>query len=82
MEFCQQGDVSTFQCAVCICHSVPSKELASLNFLTEVNTHSDFEAQIKSIAVSTFPLFICHEVRELDAMISVLFFNVLKGSPT
>ena len=46
MEFCQQGDVSALQYAVYICHSFPSKELASLNFLTKVNIHSDFEAQI------------------------------------
>ena len=52
------------------CHSFPSKEQVSFNFMAAVIIHSDFGTQEKkSVTVSIVSPSMCHEVMELDAMI-------------
>ena len=52
---CQQNDVSSFKYVVYVCHSFPSKEQASFNFMAAVTVHSDFRAQeIKFVTAFTF----------------------------
>ena len=48
-DLCQQSDVSAFEYAVQVCHSFPSKEQASFNFMAAVTICSDFEAQESKI---------------------------------
>ena len=43
-DLCQKSDVSAFEYAVQVCHSFPSKEQASFNFMVAVTICSDFEA--------------------------------------
>ena len=57
-----------------VCHSFPSKEQVTFNFMAPFTIQSDFRAQeIKSVIASTFsPSFYpCHEVMGPDAMILV-----------
>ena len=49
MALCQQSDIFAFQYAVKVCHSFPSKEQASFNFMTEVIVPSGFGTQEKKI---------------------------------
>ena len=42
MDLCQQSNAFVFE----VCHSFPSKEQASLNFMAVVTVHSEFGAQI------------------------------------
>jgi len=52
-----------------VCHSFPSKEQESFNFMAAVTIYSDLGAQkIKSLIVSIVSPSICHEVMGLDAM--------------
>ena len=55
-----------------MCHSFPSKEQASLNFMAAVTNPSDFGTHENKICLTpTFPPFACHEVMDSDAMILV-----------
>ena len=51
---CQQSDVSAFEYTVYVCHSFPSKEKVSSNFVAAVTIHSDFGAQENKMSLSTF----------------------------
>ena len=64
---CQQSDVSAFEYTVYVCHSFPSKEKVSSNFVAAVTIHSDFGAQENKMSLSTFSPSICHAVMGLDA---------------
>ena len=49
LDLCQQSNVSAIKYTVQICHSFPSKEQTSLNFMVAVTVCSDFEAQENKI---------------------------------
>ena len=54
-----------FEYVVKVCHSFPSKEHASFNFMAAVTICSDFGApKIKADTVSTVSLSISHEVMD------------------
>jgi len=42
-QTCWQSDAFAFQYVVWVCHSFPSKEQVSFNFVAAVTIHSDFE---------------------------------------
>ena len=44
-KLCRQSNVSAFYCVVQVCHSFPSKEQASFNFMAAVTICSGFGAQ-------------------------------------
>ena len=72
--------MSALEYTAWVCHSFPSKEPASFNFVTAVTIHSDFGAQGNKIChCFHFSPYICHEVMGLDAMI--LVFLVLSFKP-
>ena len=48
-NLCWQTDVSAFQYVVSVCHSFPSEEQASFNFMVVVTICSDFGAQENKI---------------------------------
>ena len=55
-----------------VCHSFPSKEQASFNFMAAVTVCSNFGAQENKICHCVhFSPFTCREVMRLDAMILV-----------
>ena len=55
-----------------VCHSFPSKEQASFNFMAAVTVHRDFGAQeSKTCHCFHFPPSICRGVMRPDAMILV-----------
>ena len=56
------------------CHSFPSKEQVSFNFMAAVPIHSDLGAQQNKICLCFHFLPICHEVMGPDAMI-LIFLN-------
>ena len=59
-----------------VCHSFPSKEHVSFNFMAAVTVYSDLilePKKIKFVTVSTFSPSIFHEVVGLDAIILVLW---------
>ena len=61
MPLCQQSDIFAFQYAVKVCHSFPSREQASFNFMTAVIVPSDFGTQEKKIchlASTFFPFYL------------------------
>ena len=60
-----------FDYVVYVCHSFPSKEQVSLNFMAAVTIHSDFGAQEKKICHCFYFSPICMEVTGLNAMILV-----------
>ena len=63
MDLCQQSDVSAFYYGVQVCHSFPSKEQASSNFVSAVTVHSDFGAQENKICLCFYFFPFClHEV--------------------
>ena len=63
-----------------VCHSFPSKEQVSLNFMAAITICIDFRVQGKKIChCFHFSPPICHEVMGLDAMI--LVFWVLNFKP-
>ena len=56
------------------CHSFPSKEQVSFNFMAAVPIHSDLGAQQNKVCLCFHFLPICHEVMGPDAMI-LIFLN-------
>ena len=52
-----------------VCHSFPSKEQVSFNFMAAVTIHSDFGAQENKVCHCFHCFSICHEVMGPDAMI-------------
>ena len=52
-----------------ICHSFPSKEEASFNFMDAVTIHRDFGAQENKVCHCYIFPSVCHEVMGLDIMI-------------
>ena len=72
MDLYQQSDVSALKYAVYVCHSFPSKEQATFNFMATVTIHSDSGAQVKkSVTASTFSPSICQEAMGPNATILV-----------
>ena len=67
MDPCWQSDVSDFEFTVEFCRSFSSKEQGSFNFVAVILEPK----KIKSVTVSIFPPFICHEVMGQDTMILV-----------
>ena len=58
-ELYWQSGISTFQCAVWVCHSSPSKKQVSFTFMAAVTIHSDFGAFQKSLsALLLFPFYL------------------------
>ena len=53
-DFYWQSDISAFEYAIWVCHSFPSKEQESFNFMAAVIDCSDSGAQEK-VTASTFP---------------------------
>ena len=81
MDLCWQSDASAFQFVVSLCHSFPSKEQASFNFMVSVTVHSDFGAQEnKSCHIPTFCLSIFHEVVGLGVVILVFWVLSFKSA--
>ena len=71
MDLCQQCDISAFQYSVSVCHSFPSKEQVSFNFMATVIC-ADFGAHVKEICQCFhFSPSICHEMMGSDAMILI-----------
>ena len=68
-----QTDVSAFEYPVEVCHSFPSKEQVSFNFIATVTVHSDFGAQENKIChcFHFFPPSTCHGVMGPDAVIFI-----------
>ena len=60
MDLCWQSDISAFQYAIWVCHSFPSKEQTSLNFMAAVTICSDFGAQVNEACHSLhcFPIYL------------------------
>ena len=68
MDLCRQSDISDFLYNVLVCHSFPSKEQASFDFMAAVILEPQ---KIKSVTVSAFSPPICHKVMGLDTIILV-----------
>ena len=52
MDICWQSNVSAFYYAVKVCHSFPSKEQMSFNFMAAITIHSEFGAQENKICTA------------------------------
>ena len=59
-DLCRQSDVCAFQYAVLVCHSFPSKEETSFNFVATVTIHRDFGALENKIChcFHFFPIYL------------------------
>ena len=53
MDICWQSNISDFYYAVKVCHSFPSKEQMSFNFMAAVPIHSEFGAQENKICTAS-----------------------------
>jgi len=75
LDLCWQSKCLCFLICCLSCHSFPSKEQASFNFVAAVTVRSDFGVKEKKIChcFSTFCLFICHEMMGPDTMILVFW---------
>ena len=66
---------------VSLCHSFPSNEQASFNFMVAITAQSDFGGQEKkNLSLLPFSPSICHEVMELDAVVFVFLMLHFKPS--
>ena len=76
-DLCQQNDISAFQGAVKICHSFPSKEQVCFNFMLQSPSTVILEPKkIKFVTISTFFLFVYHEMMGPDTRISKPVFSL------
>ena len=73
---CSQSDVSAFEYTVWLCHSFPSKEQVSLNFIPAVTVCSDFGTQENKTCrcFHFFPFYLPWSERP-DAMNRFLMFS-------
>ena len=65
--------MSLILCDVLVCHSFPSKEQASSNFMVAVTVCNDFGAQENKVChcFHVFSPTVCHEVMGPDSMIFI-----------
>ena len=81
VNLCQQSDVSAFQYVVEVCHSFPSKEQMSLNFMATVTIPVILEPKrIKSVTASISPLLFttkywtrCHDLNFFNLSFKPVF---------